>query len=262
MQSPPPLRVTIWHEFRHEKQNEQIRGLYPDGMHAVMRDAIQEETQTHFQRPVEITLATLDEERNGLTPDRIQHTDVMVWWGHMAHGDVSDEVVEEVCEAVRGGMGFVALHSSHYCKPFKKLLGTGGHLRWRAVGERERLWCVRPGHALVAGIDKDYIEVPNAEMYGEPFDIPDPDELVLVSWFEGGNIFRSGCVFNRGAGKIVYLRPGHEEYPVYYQPEIRRLLANAVHYAAPVAGTAPYFHECRKEYDTLETIHTPNPVSG
>ena len=192
-----------------------------------------------------VRTALLEEPEHGLTDAVLDDTDVLTWWGHCAHEKVDDAIAQKVIDRVRAGMGLVVLHSGHHSKPFRGLMGTTANLAWRVGDEKERLWILRPGHPLVNGLPGTHIDIPVAEMYGEPFDVPDPDELVLVSWFEGGEVFRSGCVWNRGAGKVVFLRPGHETYPIYYQPEIRQLLANAVQVAAPVtdtpaaAGTSP-----------------------
>ncbi len=227
-------RVTIWNEFIHERHNEAIARLYPQGMHAVIADHLR-------GKGFDVQTATLDQPEHGLTDSVLANTDVLIWWGHMAHGKVSDEVVEKVHQRiVAEGMGLIPLHSAHFSKIFVRLMGTTCNLKWREIGEKERLWVVNPGHPIAQGID-DYIEVPNAEMYGEHFDIPQPDELVFVSWFAGGEVFRSGCCFYRGRGKIFYFRPGHETYPVFYNPAILKVLENAVQWAAPSGGPAPNF---------------------
>ncbi|MEO0514724.1 MAG: ThuA domain-containing protein [Planctomycetota bacterium] len=236
--SQSPLRVTVWHEYRHdnpksEHPNATAMKLYPDGMHGAMKSAIEE----HLGQDVVVTTATLDQDDDhGLSDELLANTDVMTWWGHCAHGDVKDEWAQKVAQRVREGMGLVVLHSGHYSKPFINLMGTNCHLRWREAGEKERLWVLSPGHPITAGMEKDYIELPETEMYGEHFDIPDPDELVFMSWFEGGEVFRSGCVWKRGAGKVFYFRPGHETFPIYHNPEIRRVIANGVKYVAPPEG--------------------------
>lgn len=234
--SDTPLRVTVWHEFEHEKTNETVKKLYPDGMHMVMKDAIEE----HLGAAVTVRTATMDEPEHGLTDDVLETTDVMTWWGHNAHHKVDDAIVEKVANRVLEGMGLVVLHSGHYAKVFRKLMGTGCGLLWREQQELERVWCVNPGHPIAAGMDKPYFELQPVEMYGELFDIPTPDELVFISWFEGGEVFRSGCVWTRGRGKVFYWRPGHETFPLYYNKDVRRVLANGVKYVAPAAERAPY----------------------
>src|ERR1035437_1372714 len=218
-----PIRVTVWHEFRHEKKNETVRKLYPDGMHAVMASAIKE----HLGEQVVVKTAALDEPDHGLTDDVLNNTDVMTWWGHNAHKEVSDAIVEKVCNRVLEGMGILFLHSAHYSKPFRKLMGTGCGLQWREAAELERIWVVNPAHEIADGLG-DHFDIPHEEMYGEKFDIPDPDELVMISWFEGGDVFRSCCTWTRGKGKVAYFRPGHESFPTYHQKEVRRVIANCV----------------------------------
>jgi trehalose utilization protein len=225
------LRVTVWNEFRHERTNPAVGTIYPDGIHAVLAAPL----RAHGH---EVRTATLDEPEHGLVPEVLAATDVLLWWGHRAHGEVCDEVVDRVQARVLDGMGLVALHSAHHAKIFKRLMGTSCDLKWREAGERERLWVVAPGHPLVEGLP-ERIELLHEEMYGEPFDIPPPDELVLVSWFQGGEVFRSGCCFHRGRGRIAYLRPGHETHPTYHNPQIQRLIANAVAWAAPRPSEPP-----------------------
>ncbi len=224
-----PVRVTVWHEYRHEHKNETVAKLYPDGMHAAMKSAIEE----HLGSEVVVRTATLDEPEHGLTDEVLAETDVLTWWGHCAHGDVRDDIVDKVQRRVLEGMGLVVLHSGHYSKIFKRLLGTTCSLRWREAAEKERIWCINPGHPIADGLTDEYFELAETEMYGELFDIPEPDELIFISWFEGGEVFRSGCTFTRGKGKIFYWRPGHETFPLYYDANVRRVLANGVKYVAP-----------------------------
>ena len=218
------IRVTVWGEFRHEKQNPKVKEVYPDGMHTVIADGLREHGFT------EVRTATLDEPEHGLTDDVLANTDVLTWWGHMAHGDVQDDIVEKVKQRVLEGMGLIVLHSGHFSKIFKTLMGTTCDLKWREIGEKERIWVVEPGHPIAQGLG-EYIELEHAEMYGERFDIPAPETLVFMSWFEGGEVFRSGCCYSRGKGRIFYFRPGHETYPIYFDENIRKVIANAVNWA-------------------------------
>ena len=221
------IRVTVWNEFRHEQIHEEVRQVYPDGIHRAIAEGL--EREGGFR----VRTATMPEPEHGLTEEVLEDTDVLVWWGHMAHHEVEDAVVERVHRRVLdGGMGLVVLHSGHQSKIFRKLMGTSCDLKWREAHEKERLWVVDPAHPIAAGLP-EYFELKPEEMYGEHFDIPAPDELVLVSWFEGGEVFRSACTFKRGRGKIFYFRPGHETYPTYYHPLVRRVIANGVRWAAP-----------------------------
>jgi trehalose utilization protein len=218
------LGVTVWGENVHERENPIVAEIYPDGMHRTIADAISEDGDS------EVRTATLHDPEHGLTDDVLENTDVLVWWGHAAHGKVADEVVERVLARVWEGMGFIALHSSHYSKPFMRLMGTSCSIIWREAGEKERLWVCNPAHPIARGIDR-YFEIENVEMYGEPFAVPTPEEIVFISWFEGGEVFRSGCTWKRGNGKIFYFRPGHEAYPIYYNKNVRLVLRNAVRWA-------------------------------
>jgi trehalose utilization protein len=221
-----PIHVTVWHEFRHEKKPGKVQSVYPYGMHTIMAQAFQADPQFR------VRTATLDEPEHGLTDEVLEATDVLTWWGHMAHDEVQEVIVEKVAKRVLEGMGLMVLHSGHYSKIFRKLMGTECNLRWREADEKERVWVVDPSHPIAAGLG-NYFEVPQSEMYGEYFDIPTPDELVFISWFQGGEVFRSGCTFKRGKGKIFYFSPGHETYPIYHQPEVQQVLRNAAKWAAP-----------------------------
>ena len=218
-------QVTVWNEYVHERENEVVADVYPDGIHATIADALD-------VRGFETTTATLQEPDHGLPPDVLAATDVLTWWGHAAHDQVRDDVVEHVKQHVLDGMGLIVLHSGHYSKIFTSLMGTSCSLKWREAAERERLWVVEPSHPIADGID-ECIELDEAEMYGERFDIPQPETLVFNSWFEGGEVFRSGCTYRRGSGRVFYFRPGHETYPIYHDEAIQRVLANAVEWAAP-----------------------------
>ncbi len=239
-------RVVVWNEFLHERSNPMVQAIYPDGIHAVLRQGLQQ----NLGNAVEVQCATLEEAEHGLTTDRLKNTDVLLWWGHAGHDQVSDEVVERVHRRVLEGMGLIVLHSGHGSKIFRRLMGTGCMLRWREAGERERLWITAPGHPILRGITEDYIELPATEMYGEHFDIPTPEELLLISWFEGGEVFRSGCTFRRGQGKIFYFRPGHETYPIYFDPQVRQIISNAVLWARTEQGNYQF-----------EARHIPSPLS-
>jgi trehalose utilization protein len=229
-----PLRVTIWNEYRHERESAAVGKVYPEGIQAAIAGGLRE------MLPAEavIRTATLDEPEHGLTEEVLAETDVLTWWAHKVHAAVSDEVVERVHKRVLEGMGLIALHSAHYSKVFKRLMGTGCGLKWRDVGELERVYVVDPGHAIADGLPGVF-EIPREEMYSEFFDVPAPDELVMLSWFEGGNVFRSCCTWRRGKGRVVYFRPGHEMFPTFFQPEVRRVIANAVKWAAP-RSSSPY----------------------
>ncbi len=219
---------------RYVENNKTIAEVYPNGIHAAIAEFLGNNPD------MEVRTATLDEPEHGLTDEVIENTDVLIWWGHVAHHEVNDEIVEKLKKRVLEGMGLIVLHSGHFSKIFKTLMGTTCDIKWREAGERERIWVVEPGHPIASGLPQ-YFEVPQTEMYGERFDIPAPDTLVFVSWFQGGEVFRSGCCYNRGNGKVFYFRPGHESFPIFKQPEIQTVLNNAVRWAAPNGGPQHVF---------------------
>jgi trehalose utilization protein len=225
-EKPTPLRVTVWGENRHEQHQPHVAGIYPDGMHNTIREGIEE----NLGPRAEVATVTLDDPEHGLTEERLRDTDVLVWWGHAAHGEVADEVVERVHRHVLAGMGLVVLHSGHWSKIFGKLMGTTCTLRWRSERDREIVWTVDPTHPIAQGVPHPFI-IPEQEMYGEHFDIPAPDELIFLSTFSGGEVFRSGCTFKRGYGKIFFFSPGDQDYPVYHHKDVRRVIANGVEWA-------------------------------
>lgn len=231
-----PLRVTVWHEFRHEKRHPEVAAIYPNGMHEAIAGFLRQRDD------LIISTATLDEPEAGLTADRVNSTDVFVWWGHGYHNEVSDEVVDRVFKRiVSEGAGLVALHSGHFSKIFRKLMGTGCDLKWRVnPPQRETMWVTRPGHPIISHID-DHLVLEPEEMYGEFFDIPEPECTFLISSFSGGEVCRSGCTWTRGMGKIAYLRPGHESYPTYHNPMVLQMIENAARWAAPMDVSAPKF---------------------
>lgn len=223
---PSKIRVLIWNENVHEKSSPAVQAVYPRGIHNALAAPLRK------QPDISVGTAVLEDPEHGLTQQRLDRTDVLIWWGHVAHQQVDDAVVARVRARILEGMGLIALHSAHYSKIFKTMMGTTCSLKWREAGERERLWNLEPGHPITAGLG-EYFELPHTEMYGEPFGIPAPEKTIFVSWFEGGEVFRSGCIWERGNGRIFYFRPGHETYPVFFDSNVQRVILNAVRWAAP-----------------------------
>jgi trehalose utilization protein len=226
------LRVTVWNEGVHEKRDEEVKKLYPNGMGGQIAQYLEKQDGI-----ASVHVSELDHEGQGLTDEILDNTDVMTWWGHTAHDKVTDENAERVQQRVLEGMGLVVLHSGHFSKVFKRLMGTGCDLKWREIGERERIWCVAPGHPIAEGLP-EYIELEHTEMYGEHFDIPQPDQQVFISWFQGGEVFRSGNCWHRGKGKVFYFRPGHETLPIYYDENVLKVICNGLKWAAPCGVTS------------------------
>ena len=224
-----PFNVLVWGENRHEQQELAVAERYPGGMHGAIAEGIRH----NLGDAARVRTAVLDEPDHGLTEEVLADTDVLTWWGHAAHADVDDDIVERVHRHVLAGMGLVVLHSGHWSKIFGKLLGTTCTLRWRSEHDRELVWTVNPTHPIAQGVPNPIV-IEEQEMYGEFFDIPVPDELVFISGFTGGEVFRSGCTFTRGYGRIFYFSPGDQDFPVYHHPDVRRVIANGVTWARTV----------------------------
>jgi len=231
-------KVLVWNEYRHERENPEVARIYPQGMHAAIAAALR-------RSGCVASTATLDDAEHGLSEPALAAADVLVWWGHRAHDEVADEAVERVRRHVMGGLGLVALHSAHYSKIFRRLMGTSCSVNWRVDGRRERLWVVAPAHPVAAGLDRCFA-LEHEEMYGEFFDIPEPDELVFISWFKGGEVFRSGCAWRRGYGRVFYFRPGHETFPTFHDPVVQRVIGNAVAWAAQSGVRRPPPDNCQR----------------
>lgn len=225
------IRVTVWNEHIQDREDPQVLAVYPNGLNAAIAAAFSGDARFC------VRTATMDQPAQGLPDELLSQTDVLFWWGHVGHAQVDDQLIERIACRVRDGMGLVILHSAHYSKLFRRLMGTECRSKWWEQGDRERLFTVLPGHPIAAGLP-EYFELPHEETYCEHFNIPTPDELVFLSWFSGGAVLRSGCCYHYGAGRIFYFQPGHEAYPTYYDPNIRRVLVNAAAWAAP-SGSSP-----------------------
>lgn len=234
------MKVTVWNENLHEQNNSRVTQLYPGGIHGYLKKVIECDD-------IEVRTATLDMPEHGLTEEVLADTDVLLWWGHMGHARVADEIVDRVQKAVLGGMGLIVLHSGHHSKIFKRLMGTTCNLKWRD-NARERIWKVKPNHPIAEGVEDGFL-LEDEEMYGEAFDIPNPDDVVFIGWFNGGEVFRSGCTFTRGNGKIFYFQPGHETNPSYQNKNVQRVIQNAVRWACPA-----------KKPDVIECVHFNPPL--
>ncbi len=249
------IRVTIWNEFKHERAEgdfgDYIRSFYPKGLHEALK-------QNLAADDLEITAVSLDMPEQGLPDELLNNTDVLMWWGHCAHNLVEDSLVDRVQKRVLEGMGLVVMHSGHHSKIFRRMTGTSCSLRWRECGEKERVWTVDLQHPISRGIPESFV-VPHTEMYGEPFGLPDDAHVVFMSWYEGGNVFRSGVTLQRGAGKIFYFSPGHETFPIYNQPEVVKVLGNAVRWAAP--DLPPQKTSCWHDDSPPETVYSANPLA-
>lgn len=236
------IRVLVWNEFFHEKTEECVKAIYPDGIHRVIADFL-------MCDDIEVEVATLSDENFGITPERLANTDVLIWWAHLKHNDLPDEVAYMIRDAVLSGMGAIFLHSAHHSKPFRYLLGTSCGLTWRESADSEVLWVIEPSHPITRGIDR-YFKLDAVETYGEPFAIPTPDKLLLIGNYSSGEVFRSGCLFERGNGKIFYFQPGHETFPIFYDKNVQLIIQNAVRFLAPTYRSPQICPHVRKITDT------------
>ncbi len=246
------INITVWNEYRHEKQEghlaDLVRQAYPQGIHGAIAGHLR-------AADIEVRCATLDEPEHGLPDEVLNNTDVLIWWGHIAHAAVSDELVDKIQKRILSGMGLIVLHSGHFSKIFKRMTGTSCSLLWREVGEKERIWTIEPSHPIARGVPSSFV-IPHTEMYGERFDIPQDGRIIFMSWYEGGNVFRSGVTFERGHGKVFYFAPGHETFPIFHDPTIIRIIGNAVRWAAP----AMYREITCPNAPALETVYTVDPT--
>ncbi len=225
------IKVTVWNEYLKEQQEPDVASIYPDGLHKAIAAFLNRDSG------ISAGVSIISDPEQGLSEAVLDATDVLVWWGHRYHGDVQDHLVQRVVDHVRRGMGIIFLHSAHESKPMKSLLGTSGYLGWREAGEKCRVWAAAPAHPIAQGIPGQFV-IEHEEMYSEPFGVPEPDATVFISWFEGGNVFRSGLCYQREYGRIFYFQPGHETYPAYHQPVIQQVITNAVKWAKPVTRIA------------------------
>ena len=244
------INITIWNESTHKDNNKKA---YPDGMSTAIKGTFDGKEE------YSVTCALLDDPGQGLPDELLEKTDVLLWWGHARHDEVSDDLADKVCKRVEEGMGLITLHSGHYSKPFRKLMGTSCSLTWREKkGEAERVWTTNPYHPIAQGVQQGF-RLDGEEMYGEFFDIPEPDDVIFTGWFSGGEVFRSGCTFTRGQGRIFYFQPGHESFPIYYNPNIRQIIENAVLWVSKNDSGEISFKaspDCPCRGDTLEPIYS------
>ena len=221
------IKVTIYNEFFHEQHHEEVKAVYPEGIHMALKNQLSDEFEVRT-----VTLETVDT----ITEELLNDTDVLIWWGHVQHDKVPDEVAERVQRAVLDGMGAIFLHSGHHSKPFRKLMGTSCNLTWREDGDMELVWNIKPAHPITQGIGR-FIKLDHEETYGEPFTIPEPEEVIFIGSYEGGEVFRSGVTYRRENGKIFYFQPGHETFPTFYNKDVIQVIRNAIRWAAPIYRT-------------------------
>ena len=220
------IKVNVWNEYLHEQKRPEVTSIYPEGMHKTIAAFLNQDGE------ISAGVSVITDPEQGLSEQFLNNTDVLIWWGHLHHDEVADHLVKRVVERVQRGMGIIFLHSAHKSKPFMGLLGTSGYLGWREADEKCRVWTAAPAHPIAEGIPPQFL-LEREEMYSEPFGIPEPDATVFISWFEGGNVFRSGVTFQREYGKIFYFQPGHETFSAYHNIYVQKIITNAVKWAKP-----------------------------
>lgn len=201
--------------------------VYPDGIRAVIADALKADG-------IDTRTRSIEDKQQGVIDADLAWADVLLWWGHLKHDEITDETVDRIEDAVReDGLGFISLHSSHYARPFKRLVDASGDLgEYRFDDdESESVGVVAADHPIAEGVDD--FTIPEAEMFGDPFDVPEPETVVLHSMYSNGDEeMDSGITFQFGEGRGFYLRSGHEEFEIYYMNEIQQILVNATRWAA------------------------------
>ncbi len=212
---PTPLRVRVWCE------GTAPRAVYPQDIDGAVAAHLGKSPGVKVER------ARLTDPSAGLADAALDATDVLIWWGHIRHDAVPDDRAQAVIRRVRAGkLGLVALHSSCASKPFKGLMGMscepGG---WREDGRPEHVKIAAPDHPIARGVAP--FTIPRSDMFAEPFDVPAPETVVLVSSWDRGETLRSGLTWSVDKGRVAFLRTGHDAFPVLFHPAVRQLLANA-----------------------------------
>jgi trehalose utilization protein len=201
-------------------------GVYPEGINGAIAKYLRTLPN------LEVRAASINDPEQGIAKSALDSTDVLIWWAHRTHKEIDDgRALEAVRQIRERGLGFIAIHSAHYAKIFKMILDSACDLGgWRVGGKPESLKCVAPTHPIAQGVGD--FTIPHTEMYNEPFKVPPPEATIFLSTWEGGEEFRSCNTWTAGRGRVVYFRPGHETYPIYFQEKPLRVIANAVLWCA------------------------------
>lgn len=230
--APVARTVVVWSEGT-ASVDRGSREVYPNDINSAIADGL---------KPLEaegwkIVKAGLGDPDQGISDELLNRTDVLVWWGHKKHGEVSNDLVAKIDARVREGrMGFISTHSSHFAKPYRKLMGTPCSWReYKTDGTSVEIIVKDPSHPICKGVKN--FKLPKIERYGEPFAVPTPESVPLDGIYtkpdgstEPG---RMGLCWTVGKGRVFYFTPGHETYDDYFRPEVRQILLNAVVWAAP-----------------------------
>jgi trehalose utilization protein len=218
--APKKIRVLLWSE------QTEPRDVYPSGINGALAEYLRQFPD------IEVKTAGLADPGAGLDESVLAQTDVLIWFDHRKRGAVPDEAVARIVNHVRErGMGFIGLHSAHHSKPLKKLLdATGSWGSYVDHGKPEQMWIVLPRHPIAEGVSD--FTIPQTEIYTEPFEVPQPQAVIVEGTWESGHRSREVMTWAVGKGRVVYIRAGHETYPIYFMPKMRRLVSNSVRYSA------------------------------
>jgi trehalose utilization protein len=222
-------RVVVWSEGTAQEDK-----VYPDDINSAIADGLRKRLEGWT-----VEIAGLKDPEQGCSQASLDRCDVLIWWGHKKHRDVKDEYVERIVRRVKEeGMGFISVHSSHFAKPNRRLMGTP--CSWAAYendGCKLKIIVKDPSHPLAKGL-KDFT-LPQVERYSEPYRVPAPESVPLEGTYVYPNgkeePVRVGLCWTIGKGRMFYFVPGHETYRDFYMDEVNQIMANAVMWAAPIA---------------------------
>ena len=269
------IRVLIWDE-----QQPKQKQAYDHYIGATLAKHLEKSNK------FEIISTHIDAPQHGIDVATLDATDVIIWWGHVRHSEISISETKPIIDRIKDGkLSFIALHSAHWATPFMEAMNektreitekkfqvaseavkyvappgrvpphkssvltpfylayTRGRVTgevqvnlpnccfpaWRADGKPSLMRSVSMSHPIATGIPSSF-KIAKTEMYSEPFHVPEPDTVIFEEYWDAGEWFRSGMVWNIGKGKVFYFRPGHETYPVFKEPIPLKVIENAVSY--------------------------------
>jgi len=281
---PRPVKVVVWDE-----QQPAQKQAYS----SFLGNSVAEHLGA--QPGISVRSVNINDPGQGLAGGVLDDCQVLIWWGHVRHAEISAETGRSIVERIKDGkLSLVALHSAHWSTPFVEAMNERTRLdvvgkfhsegnerleitfvspaqrymvpkadarvtpyvswrkfpdglakatvhlplccfpAYRGDGKPSRVTLLKPDHPIAQGIPKEF-EIPQTEMYDEPFHVPQPDEVILEERWAAGEWFRSGAVWKLGKGRVFYFRPGHETYPIYKQPIPLKIMTNSVRWLASAA---------------------------
>lgn len=225
----PKKTVVVWSEGTAPKE------IYPNDINGAIAEGLK---ASPLMKDWDVVIAGIDDPDQRISDELLKKTDVLIWWGHKKHGDVKDALVDKIEKRVKEeGMGFIALHSAHFAKPNKRIMGTPCTFAAYVCDNKENVVSVAmPNHPICKGVAKTFT-VANDERYSDPYAVPTPDAVPLTAIQVRNDGTKEeakmGFCWTVGKARMFYLQMGHETNPIYFDPEIRKVMANAVLWAAP-----------------------------